>query len=41
MDAIEALLNPTGGVYEWAHLLGIDGDFLREQLCRMAGIPPH
>jgi hypothetical protein len=41
MASVEALVDPEGGVAQWAGLLGLDPDFVRERLCRMAGISPH
>ena len=37
-DAIECLVDPQGGVVEWAELLGLDGDWVREQLMVRAGL---
>jgi hypothetical protein len=36
--AIESLCDPDGGVSEWAGLLGLDPDWIREQLMILAGL---
>jgi hypothetical protein len=38
LAAIEALADPQGGVSQWAGLLGLDPDWIREQLMVLAGL---
>jgi hypothetical protein len=38
LAAIETLVDPHGGANEWAELLGLDGQAVRSQLLREAGL---
>lgn len=38
ISAVESVADPQGGVAEWAELLGLDGDWVREQLMVQAGL---
>jgi hypothetical protein len=38
LSAIECIIDPHGGVAEWAELMNLDGDWVRQRLLEQSGL---